>query len=63
MPYFDDDGNELDPNLVSKPSLCVTCRQNESDDDMEEVLCNLTRLDWNGVDEFICHHYRPQSLL
>ncbi len=25
LKYFDDEGNEMNPNMVSKPSLCVSC--------------------------------------
>ena len=25
--YFDDDGNEVNPDLVPKPDLCITCKK------------------------------------
>ncbi len=40
--YFDDDGEKLNPNLISKPDLCTTCRKDEVED--EEILCNLNGL-------------------
>ena len=43
MPYYDDYGNELYPNLIPKPSLCVACRND--DDPGQEILYNLKRLD------------------
>jgi hypothetical protein len=55
MPYYDDDGNELNPNLIRKPQLCSSCRKN--DDPGEEILCNLTRLDQQGDGEFRCFAY------
>ena len=53
--YFDDDGNELNPNLISKPNLCLSCNKNEDPD--EEILCNLNRLDQRTESEFICFAY------
>ncbi len=43
MPYFDDDANELNPNLIPKPQLYLSCTKN--DKQSEELLCNLNRLD------------------
>jgi hypothetical protein len=56
--YFDDDGNELNPDLVSKPSLCVSCAKDE--DPNEEVLCTLNRLDQQGDPDFQCFAYQPK---
>lgn len=61
MAYFDDDGNELNPDLVPTPSLCVVCKKNDDDDPMERVLCNLTRLDQVDEDEFNCYAFVPKS--
>ena len=57
--YFDDDGNRLDPNLVSKPSLCILCKHD--DDPSEEILCTLTRLDQQDSDEFQCFAYEARK--
>jgi hypothetical protein len=38
---FDDDGTEIDPALISKPSLCVSCKKD--DDPSEEVLPDYQR--------------------
>lgn len=54
-PYFNDDGTEINPNLIPKPSLCLSCKKNE--DQHEEILCNLTRLDQRNDKEFICYAY------
>jgi hypothetical protein len=59
MPYFDDDGNELNPNLIPKPGLCVGCRND--DDPSQEIVCNLTRLDQQDEPEFICFAYEPKT--
>ena len=56
MPYYDDDGNELDPSTISKPELCCSCK-NDGKDPEEEVLCNLTRLDQKDDEEFRCEAF------
>ena len=61
MVYFDDDGTEMNPNLIPKPSLCVNCMNDETEDENERILCNLTRLDQHTESEFTCFAYRPKS--
>ncbi len=60
MPYYDDDGNELNPHLIPKPELCVGCRKDESEDWEDEILCNLNKLDQSGKEEFVCHAFVPR---
>ncbi len=55
MSYFDDDGGKINPNLISKPQLCLSCKKN--DDPKEEILCNLNRLDQSNKTEFKCYAY------
>ncbi len=55
--FYRDNGTEINPELVSKPSLCVTCRKDS--DPNEEILCTLTRADQEGEVKFICHGYEP----
>ena len=62
MPYFDDDGNELNPDLIPKPSLCVGCLKDDTEDGNERTLCNLTRLDQSGEKEFQCYAFVPKVL-
>ncbi len=57
--YYNDDGEKLNPNLISKPDLCTTCRKDEEGGG-EEVLCNLTRLDQAGEKEFTCYAYESK---
>ena len=57
MPYYNDDGEEMNPNLFTKPQLCLSCKNN--DDLYEEIVCNLTRLGQIGEPKFICHGYEP----
>ena len=55
--YYLDDGTKVDPNLIPKPSLCISCIK---DDDLsEEVLCTLTRIDQRNDPEFKCYAYKP----
>ena len=63
MPYFDDDGKEFNPNFIPKPSLCVGCISDDSDDGGENVLCKLTRFDQNGEEEFTCFAFVPKVSL
>ena len=52
MPYYDDDGNELDPASIPVPQMCLMCEK--KDDPNEEILCNLNRLDQAGTTHFKC---------
>ena len=55
--YFGDDGTEINPDLIPKPDLCITCKKDGLRG--EEILCNLTRADQQREDEFICEAYEP----
>jgi len=56
--FFRDDGTEINPDLISKPSLCVSCRKDQ--DPSEEILCTLTRADQQGEAEFECFTFEPK---
>jgi len=56
--YFNDDGTEINPDLISKPYLCVSCKKDGLGGE-EEILCNLTRADQQGQAEFFCDAYIP----
>ena len=58
MAYFSDDGKEYNPNLYPIPSLCTICKK--KDDPKEEVVCNLTRMDQQGEEEFKCFAYEKK---
>ena len=58
--YFNDDGSEINPDLISKPSLCITCKKNSLPGE-EQILCNLTRADQQGEKEFICEAYEEKE--
>ena len=57
--FFHDDGTEFNPDLIPKPSLCISCKKDELPN--EEHLCDLTRMDQQGSDEFICGSYVPKD--
>lgn len=56
--FFDDDGYEINTNLIKKPPLCVTCKND--DDPNEEFLCNMTRYDQRDEPEFKCFAYKKK---
>jgi len=58
--YFDDDGTEINPDLIPKPDLCVSCRK-DGLPGKEEILCNLTRADQQGDGKFFCEAYEPKE--
>lgn len=53
--YFHDDGTPLNPDLIPKPQLCLSCLND--DDENQEILCHLTRLDQKNEKEFKCYAY------
>jgi hypothetical protein len=58
--YFNDDGTEINADLVPKPGLCLTCRKDNAGG-KEEILCTLTRNDQKGEKDFECEAYEPKS--
>lgn len=52
MPYFDDDGTEIDPHELPMPQMCLMCEK--KDLPYEEILCNLNRLDQRDEAQFKC---------
>jgi hypothetical protein len=57
--FFRDDGTEIDPDLIAKPSLCVSCRKDDDPD--EEIPCTLARADQQGEEEFECFAFEPKA--
>ena len=57
--FFHDDGTEVNPDLLPKPSLCISCRKDGLPN--EEILCNLNRMDQQGNEEFKCEAYEPKE--
>ncbi len=57
--FFNDDGTEINDDLVPKPGLCLTCRKDNAGG-KEEILCVLTRHDQKDDDDFECGAYEPK---
>ena len=56
--FMSDDGTAINPDLIAKPSLCVSCKK---DGDPEvEVLCVLVRADQRGEQVFECDAFEPR---
>ena len=56
--FYNDDGTEVNPDLIPKPDLCISCKKDGLRN--EEILCNLNRMDQQGEDEFICGAYEQK---
>ncbi|MDA3882880.1 MAG: hypothetical protein PF481_06325 [Bacteroidales bacterium] len=54
--FFDDDGYEINSDLIKKPTLCLTCIHD--DDPREEPLCNMNRFDQRDNDDFKCFAFK-----
>ncbi|GAN35138.1 MAG: hypothetical protein DYG83_05345 [Candidatus Brocadia sp. AMX2] len=59
MPFYNDDGSEINPDSVPKPSLCVSYKKD--DDPRKVILCLLTRADQQDQAEFKCFAYVPRK--
>ena len=57
--FFDDDGYEINTDLIKKPSLCIACIND--DNPMEEIFCNMTRYDQKEENEFKCFAYKSRK--
>jgi len=56
--FFDDDGYEINTDLIKKPSLCLICINDDIQD--EEIFCNMTRYDQRDDTEFQCFAFRKK---
>jgi len=57
--FYDDDGTKINPELVPKPSLCITCKKDDLGGE-EEILCILNRHDQKDEDDFKCGAYESK---
>ncbi|MBM4136641.1 MAG: hypothetical protein FJ241_07395 [Nitrospira sp.] len=57
--FYNDDGSKINPELVPKPSLCVTCKKDDAGE-KEEILCILTRNDQRDEKNFECDAYESK---
>jgi hypothetical protein len=56
--FFDDNGFEINTDLIEKPSLCIICRNDDKPN--EEMLCNITRYDQRNEKEFKCFAFKKR---
>jgi hypothetical protein len=56
---FNHEGGEINPDLVTKPTLCISCTKN--DDPSEEVFCILNRLGQEETEIFHCNAYKSNA--
>jgi hypothetical protein len=56
--FFDDDGYEINTELIKKPSLCITCANDDNPN--EELLCIMNRYDQRNDNEFKCFAYKKR---
>ena len=57
--FFDDDGYEINTDLVKKPSICLTCINDDNPN--EEMLCTMTRYDQKDDKKFQCFAYEKKT--
>jgi len=57
--FFDDDGHEINTDLIKKPSLCITCINDDNPN--EKMFCDLTRYDQKDDQEFECFAYKTRK--
>jgi len=57
--FFDDDGYEINTDLIKKPSLSITCIND--DNPKEEMFCNMVRYDLKDENEFKCFAYKSRN--
>lgn len=55
---FNDDGDDINTELIKKPSLCLICVNDDNPN--EEILCNLTRFDQKNDMEFKCFAFKKK---
>lgn len=58
--FFFDDGTEVNPDLLPKPSLCISCKRDGLPGE-EDMLCTLNRMDQMGDEEFQCGVYEAKE--
>ena len=57
-PYYNDNGQEIDPLQTPTPGLCVICIH--YDDPDQEIECTLTRMDSHEEKQFICYAFEKE---
>ena len=58
--FYHDDGTEVNPDLIPKPDLCISCKKDGLNAN-EDILCTLNRMDQLDEPEFKCGAYEPKE--
>ena len=57
--FYNDDGRKINPELVPKLGLCITCKKDDAGGE-EEILCILNRIDQKDDGHFNCDAYESK---
>lgn len=57
--FYNDDGAPVNPDIVPKPSLYVSCLHDGNRE--QETLCMLNRIDQQNTKDFKCFAYRQKN--
>lgn len=57
--YYDDEGTKINPELIVKPALCLSCEH--ENDASQEMLCTLNRMSQLGEPDFKWESYEAKS--
>ena len=57
--FYNDDVTPLNPNIVPKPSLCVSCMYDDNPE--QETLCILNRIGQQNAKDFKCFAYKDEQ--
>jgi hypothetical protein len=57
--FYNNDGTPVNPNIVPKPSLCVSCLYDDNSE--QETLCMLNRIDQQSAKDFKCFAYTKKE--
>lgn len=51
--------SDFTPKLISKPSLCLSCKKNDIEEWDDESLCCMMKENQNENSDFFCQMYEP----
>lgn len=55
--FYNDDGEKINPESVPVPGLCIICKQYQSEDWEDNLLCLMNRYDQQNDAKFICRAF------
>ena len=51
--------SDFTPKLISKPSLCLSCKKNDIEEWDDERLCCMMKEMQSDTEDFLCNSYEP----